>query len=108
MSALSEFDRASAIMRLLLVLATGPKNMKDTCDALYGGYGVDRTAVNSSVKAAIRLGLVRQERQGKSLMTRLTVSGGAVAIRVRDIQAVLDGTSDLMARRGEGVAGQPV
>jgi hypothetical protein len=105
---LGEFDRASAIMRLLLVLSTGPKNMKDACDALYGGFGVDRTAANSSVKAALRLGLVRQERRGKSLMTGLTIDGQAVAIRVRDIQAVLDEKSEYMARRGVDVAGQPV
>ena len=106
MSALGEFDRASAIMCLLLVLSAGPRNMKDACDALYGGFGVDRTAADSSVQAALGLGLVRQERRGKSLMTSLTPSGGAVAIEVRKIQAVLDERSEYMARRGEGVAGE--
>lgn len=101
MSALGEFDKASAIMRLLLVLASGPKNMERIYMELKYGYGVDRTAMNSSVRAALRLGLIEQERRGRNLVTRLTVDGGAIAIRLRDIQAVLDESSTRVAKRAD-------
>jgi hypothetical protein len=56
-------------------------------------YGVARTALDSSLEAAVELGLVERYPSGGFVVNILTVRGNAVAIKVEELEKTL--TADI-------------
>jgi hypothetical protein len=95
MYALGIFDGSRAIARLLKLLHD--KNgqgvsMMETYRLMKEKYGVARTAVDSSLEAALKLGLVEQHLSREFKVNNLTAKGEATAVKVKELEKII--TSD--------------
>lgn len=94
MGKLDTFDDAGASMRILKVLKKQPQGGAATMElymVMREGYGVGRTAVDSSLEALVELGLVEVWRQERVRANVLTEKGFAVAGVVEGLEAALEG-----------------
>ena len=99
MNALDIFDGSRAIARLLILLQEEIRGMHvtGTYRLMKERYGVARTATDSSLKAAIQLGLVEQYESGEYTVNMITPRGNIVAIKVKALEKALIGETNLSA-----------
>jgi len=93
MNALDIFDGSRAIARLLILLHDKIQGMPMTTKhrLMKEKYAVARTATDSSLKAAIQLGLVEQYESGEYKVNILTPRGDAVAAKVKELEEARTG-----------------
>ena len=93
MNALDIFDGSRDIVRLLILLHDKIQGMPMTTAhrLMKEKYSVARTATDSSLKAAIQLGLVEQYESGAYKVNILTPKGDVVAVKVNELEEALNG-----------------
>ena len=102
MNALDIFDGSRAIARLLILLHDKTQGIPVTTThrLMKKKYGVARTATDSSLKAAIQLGLVEQYESEEYKVNILTPRGDAVAAKVKELEEALTGEALVDASLG--------
>ncbi len=92
MSQLDGFDEARASMRMMKALNEQPQGgatVMELYRLMDDRYGVGRTAVDSSLKALVELGLVTVSKQVRIKANILTDRGFKVARVVEELEAAL-------------------
>jgi hypothetical protein len=92
MNALGIFDETRALARLLMLLNDEDRDglsMLNMYRLMKATYSVARTAVDSSLQAALKLGLVEQHTSQRFMVTILTLKGIATAVKLKELETIL-------------------
>ena len=96
MNALGIFDETRALARLLKLLQDEDRDGLSTLNMyrlMKETYSVARTAVDSSLEAALKLGLVEQHTSQRFKVNILTLKGIAAAVKLEELETILSSNS---------------